>query len=89
MNKPQLNSKIMNGSPTAMHPTQVPDSKQEDNSFADRSKFPKDKDILSKDTMGNKALIEDCSKSSSQNPGIDKGFLGKANNDMTKDLHSL
>ena len=87
MGRPQLSPKIMNASPNATG--MVPDSKVEDNSFADRSKFPKDKEVLSKDTMGNKNLTEDCGKSSSQNPGVDKGFLGKATNDMTKSLHSL
>ncbi len=87
MGKPQLSSKIMNASPTAKTPNVVPSSNVEDNSFGDRTKFPKNSEILSKDSMGNKNLTETCSKGSDK--GVDKSFLAKAKTDMTKDLHSL
>ena len=67
----------------------VPSSGVEDNNFGSRSSAPKDNKLLSKDNMGNKSLIESYAKSSSANPGVDKGFLGKAKNEMTKSLHSL
>lgn len=89
MNRPQLSSKITGAMPKAGHPNSVPSSGVEDNSFSDRTKFPKTQEILSKDTMGNKNLTEDCKKPSSKNPGVDKGFLGKAKNDMTASCHSL
>ncbi len=87
MGRPQLSSKIMGAMPHCGGGGVVPSSGVEDNSFADRSKFPKDKDILSKDTMGNKALIENAAKG--RDKGVDKGFMGKAKTDMTGSLHGL
>lgn len=87
MNKPSLSSKIMNGMPHCSGPNKVPSSGVEENSFGDRSSAPKDKKLLSKDSMGNKNLTEDAGKSASANPGVDKGFLGKASNDMTASKH--
>jgi len=85
MGRPQLDSKIMKAMRCCTG--DVPDSGVENNSFGDRTSFPKDKDILSKDTMGNKNLTEDASKG--KDKGVDKGFLGKASNDMTGSLHGL
>lgn len=85
MNKPSLSTKITGAMPHCAGPNKVPSSGVEDNSFGDRTKFPKDKDILSKDTMGNKALIETSTKG--RNPGVDKGFLGKHTTDMTASKH--
>ncbi len=82
MGRPELSGKIMNASPDASGPNRVPDSGVEKNSFGDRTKFPKDKEVLSRDTMGNKSLIESCPKGSDK--GVDKSFLAKAKNDMTK-----
>ena len=83
MHKPSLSPKIMNAMPHCGGPNKVPDSGVEKNSFGDRSGAPKDNKLLSKDSMGNKALIESAAKSSSANPGVDKSFMGKAKNDMT------
>lgn len=81
MHKPSLSTKITGAMPHCAGPNKVPDSGVEKNSFGDRSSFPKDKEILSKDTMGNRNLTETSTKG--KNPGVDKSFLGKAKNDMT------
>lgn len=84
MGRPQLSSKITGSMPHCSGPNRVPDSGVEKNSFGDRDGAPKDKKLLSRDSMGNKALIESAAKASSANPGVDKSFMGKAKNDMTK-----
>jgi hypothetical protein len=83
MGKPELNSKITGAMPHCSG--QVPDSGVEDNSFNNRSSASKDNRLLSKDSMGNKNLTETSTKG--ENPGVDKGFLGKAKNDMTAGQH--
>jgi len=85
MGRPQLDSKIMKAMPCCSG--DVPDSGVENNSFGNRDDAPKNNKLLSKDTMGNKNLTEDASKG--KDKGVDKGFLGKASNDMTGSLHGL
>jgi hypothetical protein len=82
MNKPSISTKITGAMPHCSGPNKVPDSGVEDNSFGNRSGAPKDSKLLSKDSMGNKNLTEHSSPS--KGPGVDKSFLGKAKNDMTK-----